>query len=139
MSKPNVPGSLERELSRQLGPAQAPEGLWNRIEGASQTPPMEPMPWSRWAIAAILTLAAAAGTFWLPGRIRVQALHAAAISAGPANQPADWDLPCAPPASHSTYRLAGFSNGYFPVYAAVNSPRPRENVSCQTCHGSIAN
>ena len=139
MSKPNVPGWLERELSRQLGAAQAPEVLWNRIQTASQAPPVEAMPWSRWAIAAILILAAAAGTFWLPGRIRVPALHAVAVSAGSANQPTDWDLPCAPPASHSTYRLAGFSNGYFPIYAAVSSPRPPENGSCQSCHGSIAN
>jgi hypothetical protein len=58
---------LDLELSHQLRPAEAPPELWVRVERAAALPPprrnLRPFP-----IAAIVTLALAAGTLWFAAR-----------------------------------------------------------------------
>jgi hypothetical protein len=57
---------LELELSDHLAPVSAPEALWDRIQsGAKLDRPGGLSHFTHWAIAAILTLTAAAGALWL--------------------------------------------------------------------------
>lgn len=71
---------LELELAHRLTPVAAPEGLWERVESGlqSQAAPVahrasrrsglrspRPSPWAGWPVAAMATLALAAGALWL--------------------------------------------------------------------------
>jgi hypothetical protein len=70
---------LDLELSHHLASVAAPEALWDRISGVGLRPaidkPDRPGGLSHWAIAAILTLAAAAGTLWLSAQRRQPELN----------------------------------------------------------------
>lgn len=57
---------LDLQLSHHLAPAQAPDALWDRVQGGIGIRPARPrVAFNAWPIAAILTLMAAAGTLWL--------------------------------------------------------------------------
>lgn len=143
MSKSGVPRWLEAELSRHLGPVQAPDGLWDRIQQPTTAVRVRAVAWARWPIAAILTLAAVAGTYWLPGGAQDPGLHRITLavlnSDRPERYPADWDLRCALPANASTYRLAEFSARIIPMDALAVAGRPHSSVGCHQCHDTVLN
>src|SRR5438552_18238673 len=56
---------LDLELSHHLAPVAAPDALWDRVSGAARVSKRFSLPVGAWPIAAILTLAVAAGTLWL--------------------------------------------------------------------------
>ena len=57
---------LERELRRELAPVEAPQGLWDAVQG--QRNPAKRRVLRRWPVAAILTVALAIGTLWMVAR-----------------------------------------------------------------------
>ena len=59
-----MPDWLELELAHGLAPAEAPEGLWDRIEGSISVRPASRREVPGWAIAAMVMLALSAAT-WL--------------------------------------------------------------------------
>jgi hypothetical protein len=70
---------LDLELSHRLAPVAAPEALWDRIGRVGLRPAesraVRPILKTHWAIAAILTLTAAAGALWLVAQRRQPALN----------------------------------------------------------------
>lgn len=70
---------LDLELSHHLTPAAAPEALWDRIGSVGLRPvesrAVRPILKTHWAIAAILTLTAAAGALALVAQRRQPALN----------------------------------------------------------------
>ena len=55
-----MPDWLERELRRELAPVEAPEALWNSVQGSRYSERKRAL--RSWPVAAILTVALAIGT-----------------------------------------------------------------------------
>jgi hypothetical protein len=132
---------LEDQLSRHLGPARAPEGLWERLQLAAQPPrPAAPVPLARWSAAAVLILAAAAGSLWLPASSRdfTASRVAFVVRQAPAtsSSPSDWKLRCSFP-GNSVFQLAAY-----PAFRIPPAPRSLPNWKpnsgdCRQCHASV--
>jgi len=127
---------LKRELSRNLAPARAPEDFWDRIHQPKGVQEPHRLPWTRWAVAAALTLAATVGAVWLPGRIPFEAVRAEASLA----RPDGWAPRCTLPNHRQVYHLAGFTSWRSPVlYTLSVASRRQEASDCHQCHGTILN
>lgn len=128
---------LRDELKRQLRPVRAPQGLWDRIQNGGQAEDLPHSHWMGWAVAAAVTLATVVGTYWLPEphlRANVVVLAASAQPDSRQGDPAEWDLRCAPPASHSTFRVANLSARRGHQFELAVSAQEDGVVGCQTCH-----
>ena len=75
-----LPGWLEGELSRQLGPVSAPDSLWNRIHEQRRPLRARPNPWKIRSIAAAALLALLAGLVWRLGATRDQGAELEALA-----------------------------------------------------------
>ena len=82
---------LEPELSRHLGPVQAPDELWDRVQALPRWRPVRTwerktswgMTWS-WAAAALATVAVVAGaTVWLNRDLSGEELAVRALNRAP--------------------------------------------------------
>jgi hypothetical protein len=64
-----MPDWLELELAQSVAPVEAPDELWDRIQGRGYRP-APPARSARpvWAIAAIVTVMITAGAFWFTPR-----------------------------------------------------------------------
>jgi hypothetical protein len=132
---------LRDELARSLGPVRAPEGLWERIERGRQAETVVQQHWTGWAVAAIVVLATVVGTYRLPHSLlgtEVAVLADTSEAARAADNPAEWDLRCAPPSGRSVFRVANLSakRGH-PLVLAVSSAE-YEVAGCQACHSTGA-
>jgi hypothetical protein len=86
---------LELELAHRLGPVEAPESLWERVESARRARPEIRRPvavprvslWTAWPVAAMATLALAAGALWLAD-VREPALDIRQLAESQSRQPA---------------------------------------------------
>ena len=128
---------LRDELRRQLGPVTAPESLWGRIQNGGRPERLPHSHWMGWAVAAAVTLATAVGTYWLPEpRLRADVVVLAASSqpASRQNDPAEWDLRCAPPTNPSIFRLANHSEQKGHQFELAVSSQEDGSVGCQACH-----
>jgi hypothetical protein len=96
---------LELELAHRLTPVEAPEGLWERVENG---PPVRAVrralpraAWTAWPVAAMATVALAAGALWLAD-VRAPALEPALdirqLAAGESGQSAPLELYTSDPA-----------------------------------------
>ncbi|HLK50380.1 MAG TPA: hypothetical protein VKT49_19705 [Bryobacteraceae bacterium] len=125
------------ELARHLGPVRAPDALWERIQNGRQAERLPRRQWARWAIAAVVALAAVIGTNWLPSpdlRADVVVLAASHQPDPRADDPSEWGLRCAPPAGPSAFRVTNVSarRGHQFELAATG---PEDGViGCQACH-----
>ena len=127
---------LERQLTEHLAKVRAPESLWDRLQHP-RPQPASTAPWLRWPVAAILTMATTAGTFWLsaqappdPHRQLLRATH----QSEPV--PSNWSLHCTLSAGGSVVQLASFSlEGHAPAGPAFL----REESSCYQCHSTVSN
>ena len=130
---------LKDELTRQLGPVIAPESLWERIQNGRQAESLPRSRWVGWAAAAVVILATALGTYWLPGpqlRADVVVLAASAQPASRQGDPAEWDLRCAPPPGHSAFRVANLSAQKGHQFALAVSAQEDGAIGCQACHSN---
>lgn len=130
---------LRDELKRQLGPVIAPESLWERIQNGKQPESLPHSHWTRWAVAAAIALATVVGTYWLPEpqlRADVVVLAASQPPDSRQNDPAEWDLRCAPPASHSSFRVANLSTQRGHQFELAVSAQEEGAVGCQACHSN---
>jgi hypothetical protein len=130
---------LRDELARNLGPVRAPDGLWERIERGQQAETLVEHHWTGWAVAAIVVLATVLTTYRLPHSwlsTDVAVLAGAGGAVRQADNPAEWDLRCAPPAGPSIFRVANLSakRGH-PLALAVSSAE-YEVAGCQACHST---
>ena len=134
---------LEGELSRRLAPARAPESLWDRIQQPPDPRPASPPHWARWPVAAILTLAAAAGTLWLAGKPHHPELYSTVRVVRASEQPdlraADWPLHCTLPARASVFQLAAFSVRKVPADTLAAVLPPQDTAGCHQCHSTLVN
>lgn len=133
---------LEDQLSRHLGPARAPDGLWERLQHAAQPPrPTATLPFARWSAAAALILAATAGSLWLPasnpdfagGRIAFVVRQAPM----PNRSPSDWKLRCSFPAGNSVFQLAAYPALRIPPEVRPVPSRAHDSGDCYQCHASV--
>jgi hypothetical protein len=125
---------LRHELGRHLGPVRAPEALWDRIQNGRLAGGLPHSHWTRWAVAAVVTMATALGTYRLPGpqlRSDVVVLAASGQPDLRRDDPTEWDLRCAPPVSRSTFRVGNVSAGHGHQFTLAVS---EEGVGCQACH-----
>src|SRR5579871_3132247 len=117
---------LKDELSRHLFRSRAPEALWDRIQDGRQAGSSAQAHWTRWAVAAAVTLATAIGTYWLPSptlRSNVVVLAASSRPDLRQDNPTEWDLRCAPPSGQNGIRVVALQG------------HPFEGVvDCQACH-----
>ena len=148
MSRSGVPRWLEEELSRRMMPAEAPDGLWDRVgHRMEETPELREAKtpeWARWAIAAALTVATAAGSWWLPGggsggQEPPRTVLAVLSPERPEQRSADWTLRCALPENASTYRLAELSARRIPIYTIAMGSPLNGSVGCYRCHATVWN
>jgi len=133
---------LKRELSRHLEPAQAPHALWERLERRPESLAGKARSWTRWPIAAMLTLAAAAGAYWLPARPPESELpteRLAVQSRGRPDPSGDWALRCTLPARKVVYQVAAFSPQRIPISPMVIASAPGDGIGCRQCHSTIVN
>ena len=139
MSKSETPRWLRDELAGSLGRARAPEGLWDRIQNAGPAAAAAERHWAAWAIAAVLTLTTAVGSYWLPGpqlRADVVVLAASGLPDLRPDQPGEWDLRCTTPASRSVFRVANVSAQ--PAGHQFTLAMEGEATGCQACHSTGA-
>ena len=140
MSEFKTPRWLRDELTRDLAAVRAPEALWDRIQNPLEPQSAPAAQWARWPVAAILTLAAAAGTYWLPGKGPAprfkEALDRPELRR---DRPADWDLRCVLPANRSIVRLAGVSVPRGHGFAPAINGLEEEAIGCQICHSTGSN
>ena len=66
-----MPEWMDLELSEALRPTTAPPELWARLQVTPMPARRRPV-WTAWPVAAIVTIAVAAGTLWV-GQGRHQA------------------------------------------------------------------
>ena len=107
---------LDLQLSHQLAPVEAPEGLWERIQSADRPRTAMAGPTARrhdafnaWPIAAILTLMAAAGTLWLVAKGEEPALDLRQLAIEQMRKSEPVELHSNDPAQISAWmRSAGF-------------------------------
>jgi hypothetical protein len=133
---------LEDQLSRHLGPARAPDGLWERLQHAAQPPrAAAPLPLARWSAAAVLILAATAGSLWLPasnpdftGR---RIAFVVRETPAPHSSPQDWKLRCAFPAGNSVFQLAAYPALRFPPETTSAPTWKYDSADCHRCHASL--
>jgi len=144
LSKFEAPQWLQEELSRHLGPARAPTGLWDRIQSGGKASEhvnsgLSHPHWARWAVAAILTVAAAVGTYWLPGPQWRSDVALLAADAGPdlrQDHPAEWDLRCTLPGGRSAFRVANLSAQRGHPFALAAAGPEESAIGCQACHST---
>ncbi len=137
MADSETPRWLRDQLTRHLGSMSAPEELWDRIQNGGKAGIEPHHYWTRWAVAAVLTMATALGTYWLPEpQLRSNVVVLAASDQPDLRQddPAEWDLRCAPPASHSTFRVANLSAQKGHQFALAASGQGEGAMSCNACH-----
>jgi hypothetical protein len=60
-----MPEWLDLELSETLRPTVAPRELWSRLEVTPMPKRQSPRVWTAWPVAAMVTIAIAAGTLWI--------------------------------------------------------------------------
>ncbi len=96
---------LELELAHRLPPVEAPEELWERVEsglaagaavrcapgGSRRTPTRRSSLWMAWPVAAMATVALAAGALWLAD-LRDPALDLRQLAARESGQSAPLEL-----------------------------------------------
>ena len=111
-----MPDWLELELAHQLSPAAAPDALWERIQ--SGRPPRRHVA-SRWPVAAILTLAAAAATFWLAAKGQEPVLNLEQMALQQLQNPAPLDLASTDPA-----RVAAWMRQHSGVALSIRAAAP---------------
>lgn len=132
---------LEKELSRQLAGARAPEGLWERLQQPPTVASAGVSAWSRGLVAATLTVAALAGTFWLPGGRHEEGRYHTAFrvrhAAGYDRIPANWPLRCTLPPGDATYQVAAYSARGFESNPFASNEVPQDTVNCNQCHATI--
>lgn len=135
MSKFEAPRWLQEELTRHLGAARTPDGLWERIQAASQPRSAPALHWTRWAVAAVLTLASGYGTFLLPNpqwRSTAMAMAASSTDAR-ADHPADWDVRCVLPARLASLQVSKLAEQRGHPFTLAFS---RQDDDCQACHST---
>ncbi len=135
MSEFDGPRWLRDELKRHLAPVHTPELLWERIQAGSARQRRVAVNWARWPVAAILTVGAALGSYWLPseGRVTQPAIEAASATDSPMPT-AEWDLRCAPPSGRASFYRANLAlrRGH-PLRLTASVSEDGSN-GCQTCH-----
>lgn len=140
MSESDGPRWLRNELARHLAAVRAPDALWDRILNPSEPRSVAATRWARWPVAALVALATAAGTYWVPAKpLAPQSTQESLVQPDlRSDHPAGWDLRCVLPANRSVFRVASLPERRGHPFAAVVSGSEFETTDCQLCHSTGA-